>query len=184
MKRGTGLRCRLMELMTGIYRCIGIYIYFLVDFIYLIDDRVCVWDGWYATTIVVSLVREFLPNRGSSPTHRLLFAPTNQYSCTIVTPHLETLIDQFDHPTPDYCSVDQSSDSYEPGIALFCRFYLLIRSSNQDFELKIPIGIWARWVLPLPRIRQSAENSSWRKTNLPPACQLWPRWPRSIIIFG
>jgi hypothetical protein len=105
------------------------------------------WDEWYAITIVISLVRKFLLNRGSFLTHRL-FCPTNQYFCTIVTSHLEILIDQFDHLTSDYCSVDQLSDSYELEIALFCRFYLLIRSFNQDFELKISIEIWARWVLP------------------------------------
>jgi hypothetical protein len=71
------------------------------------DDSINIlWDEWYATTIVVSLVREFLPNRGSSLTHRL-FCLTNQYFCTIVTPHLETLIlISFDSLTSDYCSVD------------------------------------------------------------------------------
>jgi hypothetical protein len=46
------------------------------------------------------------------------------------------LINQVDRLTSDNFSFDQLSDSYEPELALFCRFYLLIRSSNQKFEFE------------------------------------------------
>jgi hypothetical protein len=72
-----------------------------------------VWNEWYAITIVISLIRKLLLNRNSFFTHRLLFASTNQYFCTIVLLQLEViLIDFFDRLTSDYCSVNQSSDIF------------------------------------------------------------------------
>jgi hypothetical protein len=91
----------------------------------------------------LALIRKILLNRDSFFTHRLLFALTNQYFCTIVTSHLEILINQFDHCTFDYCSVDQSSNtlhnSNDRTRCLYAsnRILKIMRSSNFAFAILI-----------------------------------------------
>ncbi len=58
-------------------------------FAFLSSEKL-LWDEWYAITIVISLNRKILLNRGSFFTHRL-FCPTNQYFCTIISLQLKVI---------------------------------------------------------------------------------------------
>ncbi len=146
---------------------------------------------------MISLVRKVLPNRGSSLTHRLLFALTNHYSCTIVSSQLE----RFNRSvwSPHIWLLLSRSVIRQ----LWARYRTELRdkpfyrtelrdiqlfNSNLSYRTELRDIQSFKSEIPLPHRAASANSnqkfSKWKKTNLSPACQLWPRWPLRITIYG